>query len=398
MSRSLPERPNLDWLRKTAKQALKQLREHTPSARLADAQLAVAREYGFNSWRKLVRHVQVHSVPDDGTTPLPARIDEALVASFLRLVGTGQVEAVRQALSQTPHLVNAVGPHPFWGGRPQPLHVAIETKRREIFDMLLEHGANVNGENDQYDLWSPLMIAVNRARQDMQDELIRGGAHVGLVEALMLGDDRRLDELLTDRTLLLQAVPNAGSLLMFARTVHAIDCLIEAGVAPNLADKWGSTPIRALSQLGEKSRPLVHRLIEYGVEASPEEYARLGDEAALARLAESNPDQVRADGVLLAAIASGHLEIVRWLLRAGANVNGRSADATHHTALHEASWTGSLPIVQLLVTAGVDVTARDDKHNSTARGWAETAATVTNNPNCTIIADFLAGFEGNTTP
>ena len=37
MSRSLPERPNLNWLSKTAKQALKQLREHKPSARLADA-------------------------------------------------------------------------------------------------------------------------------------------------------------------------------------------------------------------------------------------------------------------------------------------------------------------------------------------------------------------------
>src|SRR5215471_8589884 len=393
MSRSLPERPNLDWLRKTAKQALKQLREHQGFARLADAQLAVAREYGFDSWRKLVRFVQVHRLLNDATISLPAGVDEALIASFLRLVGTGQIDAVHQALLEAPHLVNAVGPHPFWGGRPQPLHVAIETKRREIFDMLLEHGANVNGANDQYDLWSPLMIAAYRERQDMQDELIRRGARVGLVEALMLADDRRVDELLTDRTSVLQAVPNAGSLLMFARTVHAIDRLIEAGVAPNLQDKWGSTPIRALSRLGEKSRPLVRRLIEHGAEASPDEYARLGDEAALARLAESNPDQVRADGVLLAAIASGHLEIVRWLLRLGANVNGRSTDPTHHTALHEAAWAGSLPIVQLLVTAGADVTARDDTHNGTARGWAETAVTVTDNPNCTIIADFLAGFE-----
>ena len=125
MSRSLPEHPNLDWLRKTAKQALKQLREHRPSARLADAQLAVAREYGFDSWRKLVRYVQLHRVPNDPTTSLPGGIDEALIASFLRLVGTGQVDAVREALLQTPHLVNAVGPHPFWGGRPQPLHVAL---------------------------------------------------------------------------------------------------------------------------------------------------------------------------------------------------------------------------------------------------------------------------------
>ena len=92
MSRSLSERPNLDWLRKTAKQALKQLREHKPSARLADAQLAVAREYGFDSWRKLVRHVQVHGVLNDATTSLPAGIDEALIASFLRLDARGWAE------------------------------------------------------------------------------------------------------------------------------------------------------------------------------------------------------------------------------------------------------------------------------------------------------------------
>src|SRR6516225_4727635 len=108
MSRSLPERPNLDWLRKTAKQALKQLREHQGFARLAAAQLAVARESGFDSWRKLVRYVQVHGVLNDATRSLPAGIDEALIASFLRLVGTEQVDADRQALLQTPHLVNAV--------------------------------------------------------------------------------------------------------------------------------------------------------------------------------------------------------------------------------------------------------------------------------------------------
>jgi hypothetical protein len=78
---------------------------------------------------------------------------------------------------------------------------------------------------------------------------------IGLVEALMLGDDRRLDELLTAGASALQAVPNRGSLLMFARTVHAIDRLIEAGVPPNIEDKWEITPVRAVSRLGVKSRP-----------------------------------------------------------------------------------------------------------------------------------------------
>ncbi len=51
--RALPERPNLEHLRKEAKQCLKRLREVDPAARLAVAQLEVARDYGFTSWRRL---------------------------------------------------------------------------------------------------------------------------------------------------------------------------------------------------------------------------------------------------------------------------------------------------------------------------------------------------------
>ena len=54
---SLPERASLEWLRKTAKARLKALRAAQPSARLAEAQLAVAREHGFSSWRALKAHV-----------------------------------------------------------------------------------------------------------------------------------------------------------------------------------------------------------------------------------------------------------------------------------------------------------------------------------------------------
>ena len=93
-------------------------------------------------------------------------MSDEIVQSFLRLVGTGRIEDVRRILAGEPAMVNAVGPHPFWGGRAQPLHVAIETKRRELFDLLLEAGADVNGSNDQYDHWSPLMLAINRKRPD----------------------------------------------------------------------------------------------------------------------------------------------------------------------------------------------------------------------------------------
>ena len=59
----------------------------------------------------------------------------------------------------SPALVNAVGPHPYWGGRPQPLHLAIEGKRRDVFDLLLDSGADIDGRNDEY---RPLVAADDR--------------------------------------------------------------------------------------------------------------------------------------------------------------------------------------------------------------------------------------------
>jgi hypothetical protein len=61
MSRDLPERPSLDHLRKQAKLLLRELRRRDPQAKLTMAQHAVAREYGFASWRELKSHVQKRS-------------------------------------------------------------------------------------------------------------------------------------------------------------------------------------------------------------------------------------------------------------------------------------------------------------------------------------------------
>jgi hypothetical protein len=57
MSQAVPANPNLDWLRKTAKQRLVELRAKQPDAKLHQAQLAVANDYGFKSWRALKAHI-----------------------------------------------------------------------------------------------------------------------------------------------------------------------------------------------------------------------------------------------------------------------------------------------------------------------------------------------------
>ena len=59
MSRQLPQKPNLGYLKKQAKELLRSMRQ----GKLADAQHTLAKEYGFASWTKLKSHVEALGVP-----------------------------------------------------------------------------------------------------------------------------------------------------------------------------------------------------------------------------------------------------------------------------------------------------------------------------------------------
>jgi uncharacterized protein (TIGR03067 family) len=62
MNKHLPNRPSLDHLRAQAKDLLSVAQaapsEHPDIHKLSDAQLAVARQHGFASWPRLVRHIE----------------------------------------------------------------------------------------------------------------------------------------------------------------------------------------------------------------------------------------------------------------------------------------------------------------------------------------------------
>lgn len=375
---TLPERASLDWLKKTAKQNLAALRIAAPRARLADAQLALARAYGFASWRALKAHV----------APPAAPIPETVAAAFLRAVGDGETDKVRAALAAAPQLANAVGPHPYWGGRPQPLHVAIETRREDMFDLLLAAGADPSGSNEDYDHWSPLMLTVSRDQPALRAALIARGARIGPAEALLTKDDARLAALLNGG--LPGVTPNGGSLLAFARTPFAIDRLLELGADPTQKDRWGTSPIAAMSRAGAEGPELVRHMMLRGVAPSPLEFARLGDGEALAMLIAADPAVARDDAVMMAAVDFGHHQLVGWLLEGDADANARADAQSNQTALHAAAWNGDFEMVRLLVEAGADPRARDRQYDNTPQGWAETAMTVTNNPQCAEVAAWLA--------
>ncbi len=383
MALPLPPRPSLEWLRKTAKDRLQALRVGRPGATLAQAQLDLARQYGFASWRALKAHV-------DGLATARVGAGDGAVARFLERVGTGDLGAVRDALIADPDIVHAIGPHPFWGGRPQALHVAVESRHREIFDLLLEAGADPSGRNGEYDHWSPLALAIDRGEPGMQRALLTAGADVGLMEALLLGDDAAVARLLPgDRPALPAVRPNGGSWLALARTVTAIGRLLELGADPHLPDRWGATPVEALSRLGTAGRPLVACLRSHGIAAAPQEYARLGDQTALAELVSRDPSVARSDAVLMGAVDFGHHELAEWLLGRGADANARSAQGSRGTALHSAAWEGDLRMARILVAHGGDARARDAEHHNTPAGWARVSTQITGNPRCLDVARYL---------
>jgi ankyrin repeat protein len=385
MPEALSARPNLDWLRKTAKQLLRELRTRDRNARLADAQLALARQYGFPSWRALKAQVdRLH----DAVAPDPATIEQE-VARFLRHVGEGRIDAVRAMLATTPQLVNRVGPHPFWGGRPQALHVSIETTRRDVFDLLLAAGADVDGDNRLYEHWSPLMITYDKERPDMREALLARGARIGVVEALMAGDDEAVRRMLHRGKAALPPGPNGGSILAFARTAYAIDRLLELGAPIDIQDRWETTPMEAMSRLGPRGQHLVEHLRSRGVAVPPEAHARTGDKDAIASMLAADPRLIQNDDIILAAVEFGHRELAQWLIDRGANPNARSRIGSEGTALHSAAFEGNLEMVKLLVAAGADIRALDREYHGTPEGWARASIEITNNPQCAIVAEYL---------
>jgi Glyoxalase superfamily protein len=65
MSRQLPAYPSLEHLKKQAKDLLPALQRENPDRKLADAQHAIARMYGFGNWAQLKAHVESLARPAD---------------------------------------------------------------------------------------------------------------------------------------------------------------------------------------------------------------------------------------------------------------------------------------------------------------------------------------------
>jgi ankyrin repeat protein len=185
VSRSLPDRPDLDQLRRRAKELRAAAQAGEPAARnrfaahvdspaeatLSLAQLVIAREYGFASWSKLKAAVDVHSTPDlaglvddflaasiEGRRRLAARLlagDRRIATYDISTAAVlGDVAGVRDLLAADP--TSAIRPDDRRGWPPllYACHSCwhrVDTERAEgilqVVWLLLDTGASANSNN-----------------------------------------------------------------------------------------------------------------------------------------------------------------------------------------------------------------------------------------------------------
>jgi hypothetical protein len=224
----LPARPSLEMQHKRAKELLRAAwtsdadalariralhpRPPAPDAlKLADAQLVIARGYGFESWAALKRKIESLT-----TTP---------VDQFRQAIREGDVERVRTLLADHAEVRAAVNA-PIGGFKSRPASMA--KRNLPLLDVLIAHGADLNLKS----AWAPGGFGL--LEYDITPEeaapLIARGAIVDVFAAAHLGMFDRLRELVDADPSLVHARGGDGkTALHCARTVAMAEYLIERG-------------------------------------------------------------------------------------------------------------------------------------------------------------------------
>jgi hypothetical protein len=347
-TRRLPSSPNLDHLKHQARdllkahaagdsEAIQRLREFHPrfgrstdadvrGARLAlsDAQLAIAREYGFPNWARLKAQVER---PERIGLDLPhhERIEDPAFRRAVDLLDAGDADGLRAHLKehpglarqrvrfeggnyfQSPALLEFIAENPIRHGR-LPANVV------EVARVILEAGAKA----DRSILDSTLaLVASGRVPREQ-------GAQSPLIDLLC---DSGAD-------------PNQGLLPALAHAEFAaVDALLRRGATLDL-------PVAATTGRLAEAQALLP-------DASPEERHR----------------------ALALAAQHGHAGIVRLLLDAGEDADRYNPVGchSHSTPLHQAAFYGHEEVVHLLVKRGARRDVKDVLYHGTPADWARHA-------------------------
>lgn len=305
MALVLPLRAHLDWLKKASKSRLDQLRTSNAAATLSDAQLSIARDYGFSSWRAMKAEIDRRRIAFDAletaiaadTTPIA--VDDAQLLQLHKAVRDGDVPAVVALLNARPALVNAKG-----ADGQAALHVAAEWNDVKLGALLFASGADI-------------------------DMTFGESGHTALSWAITC---------------------NA---LDFARTITALGARADLFCAAGMGDVDG---IRAAFDAPGQLKPGASRT---GSSRHADDGSRLPCPPASAR------DQI--SDALYAASRTGRADAVRELLTHDPDLSFRAYSGG--TALHWAYFSGARDVIDLLIAAGADTTRHDNTINASPRAF-----------------------------
>jgi len=281
MSRELPEKPNLQFLKKQAKELLRSGRH----SKLADAQHALAQEYGYRTWAELKTHVESQTLS-------PAEAFKAAVCD-------GDAARVRGLLKTHPELRAKINePMADYGFGAQALYAAVQRTDRETIDVLLDAGADIRKRTDW---WAGGFGVLDECDPGLAEYLIERGAVVDACAAARLGWLPTLTELVA-------ADPEAVHLrggdgqtpLHFASTVEIAEFLLEHGADIDARDVDHESTAAQYMLRVEHPRHYPHDrqdvawyLVSRGCKTDLLMAAALGDAELVRRHLDSDPECIR---------------------------------------------------------------------------------------------------------
>jgi Clp amino terminal domain, pathogenicity island component/Ankyrin repeat len=163
----LPINPSLEHLQKQAKR----LARENPALQLTAAQHQLAQEYGCKNWTELARMVEAMSQRQEGVTD-----DDQRLATLPKAARDGDFELVRRLLEEgtyTPHRLDQALAHALQYGDDANWEV-----RKATADLLMEHGADPNGQYGSGG-YGPIVFGTAECLQPLGLEyLIQAGADV----------------------------------------------------------------------------------------------------------------------------------------------------------------------------------------------------------------------------
>lgn len=266
MSEKLPEKADIRQLRIQAKELLRTL---PTGNKLADAQLQIARKYGFDSWPKLVATIE---------TPV-------LLEKFRQAIDNGDSMGLERLLKTKPILQSHIN-DPMYGFDTQPIIQASRHRdAAKLLPILVRYGADPNVRSNW---WAGGFSALDFAKGSTVKLLLKLGAKLDVWSASTQGKLDVLLELLDDDPASVNAPGGDGQRpIHVASSAEIAELLIQRGADLELRDiDHESTPI----QYQINNLDVVRVLIKHG--AAPDIFTAivLDDLSLLRRILKADPE------------------------------------------------------------------------------------------------------------